>query len=178
MHLFFFFFQPRSNLVAFFPFSKVDRGNSLLHLAVSLNGQRGVHVVSKPDQTTADADDKSTADDPYGSQSDKPAEGQGLLSRVYRAVLGSRNTPTGAKPTSAAKRARHAHDSAYVSKSKREIHQQYPGDVYLSSPCFYLHGVDYPRSSWEDRTMAIQLRYVSLTFAIDFGCCRTGGGCG
>ena len=34
------------------------------------------------------------------------------------------------------------------------------GDVYVSSPTFFRHGVSYPEQPWERRTVAIQARFL------------------
>jgi hypothetical protein len=40
------------------------------------------------------------------------------------------------------------------------VDPQEVGDVYISSPSFFRHGVEYPESTWEDRTVAIQARFL------------------
>lgn len=37
---------------------------------------------------------------------------------------------------------------------------QTAGHVYLSSPCYYRHGVDYPGGEWDDRIVALQFRFL------------------
>ena len=70
----------------------IDNMNSIVHLALSIKGQRTLHI-SYPDQ----------------------------------------------------------HRSQYT-RSQKE------GDVYLSSPWAFRHGVEHPRQTWEERTIAIQCR--------------------
>ena len=39
------------------------------------------------------------------------------------------------------------------------VFAQDAGHVYLSSPCYYEHGVDYPEGEWHERIIAIQFRF-------------------
>jgi hypothetical protein len=37
---------------------------------------------------------------------------------------------------------------------------QAPGNVYVTSPCFFPHAVHYPQCDWEERVIAIQARFL------------------
>jgi hypothetical protein len=98
----------------------VDRGNSLLHLAVSVRGHRVLHACGEP------ADDEREDE-----------------KRVAAAEAGE-----GAEEEPQTKRHRP------VIKFP-----QAPGDVYLSSPHLFLHGVEYPECpTWDSRIIAVQCR--------------------
>jgi len=45
-------------------------------------------------------------------------------------------------------------------KYEANINAQEPGDVYISSPCLFIHGVEYPETDWSTRVCAIQLRIL------------------
>lgn len=40
------------------------------------------------------------------------------------------------------------------------VEWQAPGDVYVSSPAFFAHAVEYPRTAWRDRIIAVQARFL------------------
>eukprot|EP00052_Salpingoeca_macrocollata_P009812 m.77101 g.77101 ORF g.77101 m.77101 type:complete len:310 (-) comp17263_c0_seq5:143-1072(-) len=76
----------------------IDAFNSMLHLAVSLQGRRALHVEHVPD----------------------PAQTEG----------------------------------------EKHSYWQAPGDVYLSLPNAFGHGVEYSETAWDSRIIAVQIRFL------------------
>lgn len=95
----------------------VDRGNSLLHLAVSVRGHRTLHACGE----LVSDDDTLAADDVAAEAAEAAAN-----TASHRPVI---------------------------------KFPQAPGDVYLSSPYLFPHGVEYPEcATWDSRIIAVQCR--------------------
>eukprot|EP00008_Paramoeba_atlantica_P008564 CAMPEP_0201488784 /NCGR_PEP_ID=MMETSP0151_2-20130828/19378_1 /ASSEMBLY_ACC=CAM_ASM_000257 /TAXON_ID=200890 /ORGANISM="Paramoeba atlantica, Strain 621/1 / CCAP 1560/9" /LENGTH=322 /DNA_ID=CAMNT_0047874141 /DNA_START=30 /DNA_END=995 /DNA_ORIENTATION=+ len=63
------------------------------------------------------------------------------------------------------KRKLHSFRAEDAKRSHEREFQQYvnpqeEGDIYISSPAMFRHGVEYPKSNWENRTVAIQARFL------------------
>lgn len=94
----------------------VDRGNSLLHLAVSVRGHRVLHACGEPADDEREGEERVAA--ATETEGGEGAEGKPVIK-----------------------------------------FPQAPGDVYLSSPHFFPHGVEYPECpTWDSRIIAVQCR--------------------
>jgi len=65
------------------------------------------------------------------------------------------------------KRALHSHRSKKTTDKNMVdvVEWQNPGDIYLSSPAFFMHSVEYPENpTWDTRIIAIQARFLVTTF--------------
>ena len=50
-------------------------------------------------------------------------------------------------------------DPDKTDSAEMTCHPQFEGDVYLSNPSLFLHGVTYPETEWKSRVIAIQCRF-------------------
>jgi len=65
------------------------------------------------------------------------------------------------------KRALHSHRCKKITAKDTVdiVEWQNPGDIYLSSPTFFMHSVEYPENpTWDTRIIAIQARFLVTSF--------------
>jgi hypothetical protein len=113
-----------------------DGVNSVLHMALSIHGKREVRMLL------------------HRRPLDTPPDEEHLVHRVNGATTWDHAAGRAAKYGQPRK------DSSAIDWSKQFMNPMSPGDIYISSPLGFLHGVDYPTCNYADRIIAVQCRLL------------------
>ena len=113
-----------------------DGVNSILHMALSINGNRELRMLARGPE---DAPDKQH--------------------QVFRAN-GATKWDTGTAREAKTRYGQPRRDRSQIDWEKQFLNPMSPGDVYISSPTGFLHGVDYPECSYTNRIIAVQCRLL------------------
>lgn len=124
----------------------LDFANSMLHMALGLHGNRIVHTslrkatVAEQVAAAAGARHRPTINELRNHKFMKDERSRAQGAEIHRQIDGK--------------------GCCGATTPSVKSFEQRPGDTYIATPANFLHSIEYPKASWEDRIIVLQLRLL------------------